>query len=136
MSEKQPPLPDFESPDFYKRLGIDRYAALGEIKDAWRKLNKIYKTDNKHNLNVRQKQEHDKIMTSINQAYNNLKTTDLRRKHDGHDSNAEIRIRQREEAYAARKAEERRREEDKVRARRAAQERAAQERAKKEEERE
>jgi len=136
MEGERPPLrPNFNSPDFYKRLGVDPYAATGEIKDAFRALSSKLHPDKNGALDARTKRENEANLKLISQAYNQLKTEAVRRSYDrknlGFNPGRDMERRRREEAYAARKAEAQRQKEEREKAERiVAQERAAQEQAK------
>ncbi|KAM5440928.1 hypothetical protein MferCBS31731_004067 [Microsporum ferrugineum] len=73
--------------DYYKVLGVDREADEATIKRAYRKLTKQYHPDKVHSQGI-PKEEAEKKMASINEAYEVLSDAELRNRFDhGDDPN-------------------------------------------------
>ncbi|KAF3480005.1 DnaJ domain-containing protein [Arthroderma uncinatum] len=73
--------------DYYKVLGVDREADEATIKRAYRKLTKQFHPDKAHSQGI-PKEEAEKKMASINEAYEVLSDAELRNRFDhGDDPN-------------------------------------------------
>lgn len=75
--------------DYYKVLGVEHDADEAQIKSAWRKASKLYHPDKAAKLGV-SKEDAEKKMSSINEAYEVLSDPELRARFDrGDDPNSQ-----------------------------------------------
>ncbi|EGE02711.1 DnaJ homolog subfamily C member protein [Trichophyton mentagrophytes] len=87
MQKAQTLLKRSKQKDYYKVLGVDREADEATIKRAYRKLTKKFHPDKAHSQGI-PKEEAEKKMASINEAYEVLSDPELRRRFDhGDDPN-------------------------------------------------
>lgn len=137
MPEKQPSSqPDFKSKDLYRRLGLDRFAAKGEINGAYRALASQFHPDKNGNSDATTKKRNEENLKLLGEAYAALKKPTDRMKYDKHLTADDIyRRKQREDSYNARKQEEQRVKTEADAKKRAERSQAAQEKAAKEAER-
>jgi len=90
-SSFKPTDDDFSSPkahefdrciNYYKVLGIDEYAALDEVKKAYKKLSLVYHPDKTSGLSPEQKEEYAAIFIELKNAYLTLGDQATRRQYD------------------------------------------------------
>jgi DnaJ-class molecular chaperone len=73
--------------DYYSILGVQQNASDTEIKKAWRGLSFKYHPDKNTNNSEQQKNENEKKLREINEAYETLKDPVLRRQYDNRNAN-------------------------------------------------
>lgn len=81
MNEAQQALRRSKNKDYYKILSVSRDADERQIRSAWRKLSKQYHPDKAHTHGLN-KEEAEKKMAEINQAYEYLTDPEMRAKID------------------------------------------------------
>lgn len=91
MNKAQLALKRSKTKDYYKVLGVANDADERQIKSAYRKASKQYHPDKAHKLGVT-KEEAEKKMAAINEAYEVLGNAELRARFDrGDDPNSQER---------------------------------------------
>jgi len=87
LNNAQVALKRSKTKDYYKVLGLTRDADELQIKAAYRKMMKVYHPDKAHKLGIG-KEEAEKKMASINEAYEVLSDPELKQRFDqGDDPN-------------------------------------------------
>lgn len=84
MQKAQLELKRSKTKDYYKVLGVARDADERQIKSAYRKLSKLHHPDKTSRQGL-SKEEAEKKMASINEAYEVLSTPELRQRFDNGD---------------------------------------------------
>ena len=84
MQKAQLELKRSKTKDYYKVLGVERDADERQIKSAYRKLSKTHHPDKAVKLGIT-KEDAEKKMASINEAYEVLSTPELRQRFDNGD---------------------------------------------------
>lgn len=84
MQKAQLELKRSKTKDYYKVLGVERDADERQIKSAYRKLSKVYHPDKAVKLGIT-KEDAEKKMAGINEAYEVLSTPELRQRFDNGD---------------------------------------------------
>ena len=87
MQNAQTELKRSKTKDYYKLLGLQRDADELQIKSAYRKMVKVHHPDKAHKLGIT-KEEAEKKMASVNEAYEVLSNPELKARFDrGDDPN-------------------------------------------------
>lgn len=87
LQDAQIELKRSKTKDYYKVLGLDRDADAVQIKGAYRKLVKLHHPDKAHKLGIT-KEDAERKMTQVNEAYEVLSDPELKQRYDrGDDPN-------------------------------------------------
>jgi DnaJ homolog subfamily C member 3 len=84
LQEAQLALKKSKNKDYYKILGVDRNADERQIKKAYRSATKVYHPDKAHAQGI-SKEDAEKKMAAINEAYEVLSDPELKQRFDGGD---------------------------------------------------